>query len=94
MARLGGDLGYAWNDASTFGAVQVTAAEEMTRARDELTGGGPSGYVILRVAEGPGDDNRLPRLRQLIEAEGAISRPPMPGEREALEAGLTALGFR
>jgi hypothetical protein len=50
--------------------------------------------MILRVAEGPGDDNRALRLRQLVEAEGAISRPPMPGEREALEAGLTALGYR
>jgi hypothetical protein len=86
--------GWSLGGLDTFGVVLVTAAEEMTRARDELTGGGPSGYVILRVAEGPGDDNRALRLRQLIEAEGAISRPPMPGEREALEAGLTALGFR
>jgi hypothetical protein len=42
----------------------------------------------------PGDANRALSLRQRIEAEGAVSRVPTKGEREALEAGLAALGFR
>jgi len=85
--------GWSLGGLDTFSVVLVTSAEEMTRARDDLLGGGASGYVILRVAEGPGDDNRGLRLRQIIEAEGALSRPPTAGEREALEAGLAALGI-
>jgi hypothetical protein len=86
--------GWSQHGLDTFGVVLVTTAEEMDRARDELTGGGPSAYVVLRVSEGPGDVNRALALRQLIESEGALSRPPTAGEREALEAGLVALGFR
>jgi hypothetical protein len=87
---------YGWSRGGLggFGVVLVTTAEEMNQARDELTGGGPSGYVILRVAEGPGDVNRALSLRQLVETEGEISRPPTAGEREALEADLAALGVR
>jgi hypothetical protein len=68
----------------------------MDEAREELTGGGPTDYVILRVAESDqkgGNVNRALRLRQIIENEGLISRPPTAGEREALEAGLDALGI-
>ena len=87
---------YGWSrhGVNTYGVVLVTAAEEMDRARDELTGGGPSAYLVLRVSEGPGDVNRALSLRQLAETEGALSRPPTAGELEALEAGLAALGFR
>ncbi len=66
----------------------------MAEAREELTGGGPTGYVILRVAaseEKSGNANRGPRLRQIIKSEGLVSRPPTTGEREALETGLDAL---
>jgi hypothetical protein len=67
----------------------------MDRARDELTGGSPSDYVIMRVAENDekyGNINRAQSLRQLIETEGLVSRARTAGECEALEAGLNALG--
>ena len=72
----------------------------MAEAREGLTGGGPTGYVILRVAaseEKSGNANRglrlrlRLRLRQIIKSEGLVSRPPTTGEREALETGLDAL---
>lgn len=68
----------------------------MAEAREELTGGGPAGYFILRVAaseEKSGNANRglRLRLRQIIKSEGLVSRPPTTGEREALETGLDAL---
>lgn len=86
--------GWSGHGIDTFSVALVTATEEMNRARDELTGGGPTEYVILRVAEGPGNANRALSLRQLIETEGAISRPPSAGEREALETGLNAMGIQ
>jgi len=67
----------------------------MDRARDELTSGAPSDYVILRVAESDekyGNVNRAHSLRQLIETEGLVSRAPTAGEREALETGLDTMG--
>lgn len=78
----------------TFATALVTTPEEMDQAREELTSGGPTSYVIMRVAEGEGrygGANRALRLRQIIESEGFISRPPTTAEREALENGLTAL---
>jgi len=87
--------GWSRHGVDTFTVALVTSAEEMTRARDELLGGGPTGYVILRVAESQerhGDANRGKRLRQLAD-EGLISRPPTPGELDALAAGLDALGI-
>jgi len=51
--------------------------------------------VVMRVSEGGDghDANRAHSLRQIIEAEGYISRPPTAGEREALEKGLDAMNF-
>jgi hypothetical protein len=51
--------------------------------------------VVMRVSEGGDghDANRAHALRQIIEAEGYISRPPTAGEREALEAGLDVMGI-
>ena len=37
--------------------------------------------------------NRAQSLRQIIEHEGYIARSPTPGEREALEAGIGAMGI-
>ncbi len=88
--------GWSRGGVNTYGVALVTSAEEMTRARDELTGGGPCDYVILRVAESDqkyGNVNRAHSLRQLIETEGLVSRAPTTGEREALEVGLDALGI-
>jgi hypothetical protein len=89
--------GWSPGGVETYTVALVTPAEEMTQACDELTVGGPSDYVILRVAESDekyGNVNRAHSLRQLVETEGYISRPPSAGEREALETGLTAMGIQ
>jgi hypothetical protein len=89
--------GWSGHGIDTFTTVLVTTPEEMNQAREELTGGGPTDYVILRVAESDekyGSANRARRLREIIESETCISRAPTPGEREALEAGLDALSIR
>ncbi|HEY3958644.1 MAG TPA: hypothetical protein VGM53_35220 [Streptosporangiaceae bacterium] len=87
--------GWSSHELDTFAAVVVAAPEEMDQARAELTGGGPTSYVIMRVAEGEGTDsaNRARRLRQVIESEGFISRMPSAAEREALEKGFITLGI-
>jgi hypothetical protein len=82
--------GWSAHGIADFRVELVTSAEEMAQARDELLGGGPTGYVILRVA-GSQSGNRGIRLRQLIESEGMLARVPTAGEREALEAGRAAL---
>ena len=94
LERRRGLHGWSRHGVDTFLVALVTSAEEMAEAREELTGGGPTGYVILRVAESEeksGTANRGLRLRQIIKSEGLISRPPTTGEREALETGLDAL---
>jgi hypothetical protein len=57
--------------------------------------GGYTDYEVLRVSEqGRGaNGNRANSLRQIIEQEGYISRSPTRGEREALEAGIAAMGI-
>ena len=94
LERRRGLHGWSRHGVDTFLVALVTSAEEMAEAREELTGGGPTGYVILRVAESEeksGNANRGLRLRQIIKSEGLISRPPTIGEREAFETGLDAL---
>jgi hypothetical protein len=73
----------------------VTAPDEMEHAARELSGGGPTGYVVLRVDEGEGSSVKrgLP-LRMLIEDQHLLCRPPTPAEREALEKGFDALGVQ
>jgi hypothetical protein len=63
-------------------------------AARELTGDGPTGYVVLRVNEGSGDVNRGRSLRMLIKQQHYLCRPPTIAEREALEKGLEVLGIR
>jgi hypothetical protein len=98
LERRRGLHGWSRHGVDTFLVALVTSAEEMAEAREELAGGNPTGYVILRVAESEeksGNANRglrlRLRLRQIIKSEGLISRPPTTGEREALEIGLDAL---
>jgi len=89
-------LGWSPGSVSTCAVAPVTSAEEMDQARDELTAGAPSDYVVLRVAESDekyGHVNRARSLRQLIETEGLLSRAPTVGGCEALEAGLEAKGI-
>ncbi len=87
--------GWSRGGLATYTIALVTSAAEMDRARDELTSGAPSDYVIFRVAESDekyGNVNRAHSLRQLIETEGLVSRAPTAGEREALETGLDTMG--
>jgi hypothetical protein len=96
LERRRGLSGWSPHGVDTFTVALVTTADEMTRAQEELVSGSPTGYVILRVAESDqeyGNANRALRLRQIIEHEQFISRPPTAGEREALEAGLDVIGI-
>jgi hypothetical protein len=81
---------YGWSPGGVevYGVVRITDPAEMAKAADELTGRGPSDYVVLKVAEGTANANRALSLRQLIDREGFLARAPTQGEREALEAGL------
>jgi hypothetical protein len=85
--------GWSGHGIDTFGVTLVTAPEELQKASAEL--GGYTDYVVLRVSEQDpgGNGNRANSLRQIIE-DGYISRPPTAGEREALEAGINAIGMR
>ena len=87
--------GWSGHGIDTFGVTAVTAKDELGRACAELAAGQPSAYVTMRVSEGGDghDADRARSLRQIIEAEGYISRPPTAGEREALETGLDAMGI-
>jgi len=85
--------GWSRHGIDTFGVTLVTDPAEAEQAVAEL--GGYSDYVILRVgeAERGGNGNRANSIRQIIEHEGFISRPPTAGEREALEAGIDGMGI-
>jgi hypothetical protein len=88
-------LGWSPGGVETYTVALVADAEEMDRAKAELTGGGPTAYVVLRVDEGEyTSPNRGRSLRMLIEAQRLLCRPPTAAEREALEAGFKELGIR
>ena len=70
--------GWSRGGVNTYTVALVTSAEQITEAREELTGGGPSDYVIPRVAESDekyGNVNRARDLRQLLVAMRAPRRP-------------------
>jgi hypothetical protein len=80
--------GWTPHGVHVYGVALVTSEDEMTQAQEQLTAGGPSDYVILRVNESSsGNSNRAHSLRRLIADEGFIARAPGTGEFEALEAG-------
>lgn len=54
-------LGWSPGGVETYTVALVTDPAEMDRAKTELTGGGPTGYVILRADEGEGSANRAGR---------------------------------
>jgi hypothetical protein len=82
--------GWSGHGIHTYEVTLVTDPDEAGQAVAEL--GKTTDYVVLRVSEQDRGANgeRARDLRQFIE-EGYISRPPSPGEREALEAGIKAL---
>ena len=45
-------LGWSPGGVETYTVALVTDAAEMDQAKAELTGSGPTGYVVLRVDEG------------------------------------------
>jgi hypothetical protein len=45
-------LGWSPNGVETYSVALVTDPAEMDQAKAELAGGGPTGYVVLRVDEG------------------------------------------
>jgi hypothetical protein len=93
LERRRGLSGWSNAGVETYGVTLVTEADELGQAVTELTSGQPTAYVILRVSESSYDNsNRGNSLRQLIQHEGLISRPPTVGEREAVERGLDAIG--
>lgn len=91
LERQRGLHGWSRSGVDTFTVTLVTSTEEMDHAREQLLSGGPSGYAILRVEYG--QVNRALHLRQIVETEALIARPPTTGELEALEAGLRELGI-
>lgn len=83
-----------WNPHGlpVYGVQLVTTPEEVDQVREEISGGGPTAYVVLRVNESPsGNENRSHTLRQMITRTGYVTRPPERGEYEALELGREAL---
>jgi hypothetical protein len=83
--------GWSPHGVEVYGVELVTEPAEMVQAQAELTGNGPSDYVILRVNENSsGNANRANSLRQLAQG-GYIARPPSAGEYEALEEGRKVL---
>lgn len=85
--------GWSARGVNTYGVTLVTEPEELQRAAIEL--GSYSDYVILRVSEqeSGANGNRAQSLRQIIEQQGYLARPPDAGETEALRAGLDAMGI-
>lgn len=86
--------GWSSGGVAAYGVTLVTEKDELGQAVRELTHGGPTTYVVLRVSEGRGTSvNRGHDLRQLIENQGLIARAPTKGETEAVRAGLDAMGI-
>jgi hypothetical protein len=84
-------LNHGWSPhgVDSYGVALVTEPAEFSLAQAELTSGGPTDYVVMRVTSGA---NGGYRLRQLIQRDGYIARVPNDGEIEAVEVGLEALG--
>jgi hypothetical protein len=85
---------YGWsrNGLPVYGVSLVEDETELEKASQELSEGGPTDYVILRVSESAtGNANRAHSLRQLIKTEGFLTRAPAEGEYEALERGISLL---
>jgi hypothetical protein len=88
-------LGWSPGGVETYTVALVTAPDEMEQAAQELSGGGPTSYVVLRVDEGEGSSaNRGRSLRMLIGDQHLLCRPPTLAEREALEKGFETLGVQ
>ena len=74
---------YGWAGSGSLGevhAVRLVVDEvEMQKAVTELTANKVTDYVIIQETQNLGQ-----QLRQMIERDGFVSRPPTPGEVEIL----------
>jgi hypothetical protein len=87
--------GWSAGGVNTYPVTEVTDAGELDRAREELAGGSPTAYVVLRVNgdTDTGSANMANSLRQMINSGGYVSRAPTTGELEALRTGLDKMGI-
>jgi hypothetical protein len=84
--------GWTPTGLEVYGVQLVTSPDELAQARDELSGGGPTAYTVIRVNESPfGNENRAHNLQQMISRVGYVTRPPERGEYQALELGRQTL---
>ena len=84
--------GWSRNGLPVYRVTLVTDEAELANAAQELSATGPTDYVVLRASESTyGNANRALSLRQLIEKEGYLTRPPTDAEYEALERGIQPL---
>jgi hypothetical protein len=90
LNRMRLNHGWSPHGVDSYGVTLVTEPAEFVLAQDELTSGGPTEYVVMRVTSGA---NGGDRLRQLIRRDGFVARVPNDGEIEAVEAGLEVLGI-
>lgn len=72
---------------AVYGVVNVTDPSELARAADELSGGGPTGYVLLRVTD---SSDRADSLRRLVSEDGFVAKTPTAAEYEILQQNRPA----
>jgi hypothetical protein len=80
--------GWSGHGINTYPVELVTGKDELRQAADEIASGKPTDYATLRVRGGADGGDSAHLIRDLVEREGTISRPPTIGERQALETGL------
>jgi hypothetical protein len=95
LERRRGLEGWSASGVNTYPVALVTEPQEIDIARDQLTGGGPTAYVVLRVTgtSDGGSANLADNLRQRIKVDGYIARAPTAGEAEAIRTGLDKMGI-
>ncbi|MET8148010.1 hypothetical protein ACIBSW_13845 [Actinoplanes sp. NPDC049668] len=84
--------GWRPHGVHVYGVEVVDAPAAVAKAVEELSAGGPSDYVLLRVNEtADGNANRAYSLRQLVQAQHYLAQAPSSGEYEALLKGRDRL---
>jgi hypothetical protein len=83
--------GWMPNGVQVYGVALVTEPAQIEQAVAELTVGGPSAYVLLRVNESAdGNEGRAYHHRQLVEADVYVAKAPSKAEYAALLRGRAA----
>jgi hypothetical protein len=83
---------YGWRKGmhTVYGVSNVTDPNEMARAVEGLTAGGPCEYAIIRVEQSV---NRAHSLRQWIDNDGYLAHPPTDAEYDVLAATRPPTGY-